>query len=572
MHAGSFMKPLLFTFIPFVAAISGAFYLMQGLLASQLQHEYWTFLMVMIGALILMIAWHVSSVKRLVAQKTEALTDSEHQLQSIIKNMGDGMIALNERGLIQIFNPACEKMFGYRSEEVLGHNISILMPEPHRSSHDNYLSGYRKRGTSNVVGVVREFEAMHKDGSVFPIEIAITEMTLKNGILYTATIRDISTRKKQESMRRLMEEELRISQERLELGWRGAGDGMWDWDVASNVVVFSDRMKDMMGFAPDELRHHFDEWANRLHPEDKDRTLASLSAQINGEAPYDVEYRLQVKSGEWRWFRARGQAIWDNEGNPTRMAGSLIDIADRKFADSVREGLIQELTTANEQLEQFAYVASHDLREPLRTVVSFNDLLAREYGDEMNEEAKQYMSISRQAAKKMEAMVSDLLEYGRLGHDAERFTEVDCNKKLQHAIEALDESIHATHAVIHSGTLPHVIANPLRFSRLLQNLIGNAIKYQRPGNPPIITISAEHKNDLWQFAVADNGIGIPKKYLESIFAPFKRLHSDHEYSGTGIGLAICKKIVEGFGGTLWVESNVGDGSIFYFTVPTRAQM
>lgn len=245
------------------------------------------------------------------------------------------------------------------------------------------------------------------------------------------------------------------------------------------------------------------------------------------------------------------------------------ETTDTQFAASVRDRLVKQLVSVNEQLEQFAYVASHDLREPLRVIVCFTDLLMKEYGDKLDDTGRRYMEINRQAAKKMEAMVADLLEYGRLGQNAERLVETDCNSILQQAKDALGESIRSTRADISSGPLPTIRANTLPLLRLFQNLIGNALKYQRPIRPPVIRVTAEDKLDRWQFAIADNGIGIEADYLEAIFEPFKRLHSDDQYGGTGIGLAICKRIVESFGGTIWAESKPEEGSIFYFTLPKR---
>jgi light-regulated signal transduction histidine kinase (bacteriophytochrome) len=209
------------------------------------------------------------------------------------------------------------------------------------------------------------------------------------------------------------------------------------------------------------------------------------------------------------------------------------------------------------------------LREPIRTLVSFTALLEETLGKSITAEAKEYMAITRNAAHKMESMIADLLEYSRLTHEAERLTEIDCNLKLEHALEMLHEAIDSTGATIEAMPLPHVYANAPRFIRLLQNLIGNGLKYQLSGNKPVIRINAEDKGDNWLFMVADNGIGIAPEFAEHIFLPFKRLHNQSEYVGSGIGLAICKRIVENFGGRIYVESEPGKGSRFFFTVPKR---
>jgi len=239
--------------------------------------------------------------------------------------------------------------------------------------------------------------------------------------------------------------------------------------------------------------------------------------------------------------------------------------------ESQREELIKKLLNSNEELERFAYVISHDLREPVRMIVGFIDLLTKEYADRIDGAGKEYMFISKQASKKMEAMIIDLLEYANFEQQSDRLKEVNCNHELKYVLEVLRENIQSTHATIHLEPLPKIMANPVRFVRLMQNLIGNALKYQTLENSPIIHVAAEDKGKHWQFAVTDNGIGIKTEYLESIFLPFKRLHRENEYGGTGIGLAICKKIVESFGGNIWVKSTFGQGSTFFFTVPKSQQ-
>ncbi len=246
-------------------------------------------------------------------------------------------------------------------------------------------------------------------------------------------------------------------------------------------------------------------------------------------------------------------------------------IREKQFAESSRDNLVKQLISVNEQLEQFAYVASHDLREPLRIIVCFTELLAKEYGDKIDETGRNYMEINRQAAKKMELMVANLLEYGRLGQGVDRLTKTDCNEALKQALEALRESIKSSKAEIQHAPLPTIMADPIHMARLFQNLIGNALKYQRPGKPPVIRVAVSEKEVQWQFSVIDNGIGIEKVYLDSIFAPFKRLHTDDQYAGTGIGLAICKRIVEEFGGSIWAESKPDQGSTFFFTLPKREE-
>ncbi|MBV8939858.1 MAG: GHKL domain-containing protein, partial [Alphaproteobacteria bacterium] len=198
---------------------------------------------------------------------------------------------------------------------------------------------------------------------------------------------------------------------------------------------------------------------------------------------------------------------------------------------------------------------------------NFTDLLAKRYKDKLDERAAEYVRIIVDSARRMQEMIADLLEYARSGQEAERFTRVDTALELQHVTQNLGETIAKSGGRITHGPLPEINGNPVRFMRLLQNLVGNALKYQREGVRPEIHISAEDKKDHWLFSVRDNGIGIRKEYLEKIFVPFKRLHTKQQFQGTGIGLAICRKIVESHGGRIWAESEPGAGSAFYFTIP-----
>lgn len=359
---------------------------------------------------------------------------------------------------------------------------------------------------------------------------------------------------------------IQLNKERLQLVIDGTIDGIWDWpDARRDEIYWSPRWKALLGYKDDELVASKELFMKLLHPDDVEPLRLAIKACLEKDALFDIEYRLKKKSGEYGWFHGKG--VVTHNADITRLTGSITDITERKFSETIRDRLIKQLSDTNEQLEQFAYVASHDLREPLRIVVSFSDLLQKEYGKLMNEEGAGYLDIIRQASMKMEAMVADLLDYGRLEQESERYIEINCNDQLEQVIESLADPIQATNATIHSSELPKIMASPWRFSRLLQNLLSNAMKYQPSGNRPIIHVSADDCGDHWRFAVSDNGLGIKPDYHEMIFAPFKRLHRDQEFAGTGIGLAICRKIVNGLGGTLWVESTYGEGSTFYFTVP-----
>ena len=225
-----------------------------------------------------------------------------------------------------------------------------------------------------------------------------------------------------------------------------------------------------------------------------------------------------------------------------------------------------ELTRSNRDLEQFAYVASHDLQEPLRMVSSYTQLLARRYQGQLGKDADEFIEFAVDGAKRMQGLINDLLQYSRVGSQGGKFTRIDSAAPLDEALGVLSAAIDETGAVVEKGNLPEIVADEAQMSRLFQNLVGNAIKY-RSGADPRIRISAERLRDCWQFEVADNGIGVAPAFTERIFTIFQRLHSREEYRGSGIGLAISKRIVERRGGEIWMKSKPGAGSSFFFTVP-----
>ena len=298
--------------------------------------------------------------------------------------------------------------------------------------------------------------------------------------------------------------------------------------------------------------------AQRLHPDD--RLLEYWDKSVKAGTAFELEARLRRRDGEFRWFMMRSIPIRDELGRVLRWFGTSTDIHENKI-------LQLELKSANLDLEQFAYSASHDLQEPLRGVKLFSELLSSRYGDRLEGQALEFLGHVRENASRMEILVRDLLSYTQASTAEKSTEETDANAALQTALGNIAVAIAEAGAKIDFEPLPAVCIHPVQLQQIFQNLIGNALKYHRPGVPPIVKIAARRQNENWLFSVSDNGIGIDPAYKERIFGLFKRLHTSDEYSGTGIGLALCQRIVERNHGRIWVESEPGKGSVFCFTLP-----
>lgn len=302
-------------------------------------------------------------------------------------------------------------------------------------------------------------------------------------------------------------------------------------------------------------------WMQFLHPDELDENTNAWRKSIETGESFQSIHRLQRADGEFRWHLSRALPMRDDNGNIHMWIGSATEIHDQKQTE-------EELRHANQDLEQFAYSVSHDLQEPLRGIKIFSELLTR-YQDNLDGMALQFLSNVIQSASRLEALLSDLLTYTQAGRLREGVAEGSAEHALQAALNNLNGTIADSGALISSDPLPSVDISPTHLQQIFQNLVGNAIKYRLPGIAPVVKITARRVKSDWLFAVSDNGIGIEPEYRETIFGLFKRLHSSDEYAGTGMGLAICQRIVERYHGHIWVESANGKGSTFFFTIPIR---
>jgi PAS domain S-box-containing protein len=292
--------------------------------------------------------------------------------------------------------------------------------------------------------------------------------------------------------------------------------------------------------------------------------LENLLKENTEVRDFEVQHSFQDIGQKTMLVNAR--QLFHPDRNINMILVAINDITERKQAEESMEQYARELTRSNEELEQFAYVASHDLQEPLRMVTSYLQLLERRYKYRLDPDADKFIDYAVDGAARMKTLITDLLAFSRVGSSNNGFTRTDANAVLARVLTNLRPLIEETRAEIISDELPMLMADGGQLVQVFQNLLHNGIKF-RGEREPIVTIRCEQKDGNWVFSVKDNGIGIEPQYLDRVFLLFRRLHGLREYPGTGIGLAICRKIIERHGGRIWVESTPGEGSTFYFTIP-----
>ena len=362
----------------------------------------------------------------------QSLHESELRFRAVAETANEGIVSVDQGGIIRYWNPGAARMFGLSVEDAVGQPVTVIMPEPLRGRHDAGLRRYLTTREAHLVGKTSELVGLRKDGAEFPLELSLSSRQTAQGLFFFGILRDITERK-------------------------------------------------------------------------------------------SAELALTLKA--------------------------------------------DELARSNQELEQFAYVASHDLQEPLRMVSNYTQLLARRYKDKLDADANEFIDFAVEGAQRMQALINDLLRLARVGTSTREFTPVPADRIARDAVANLTSTIEESDAEVVIDPLPTLFCDGSQLVQVFQNLIGNALKFRQAGVRPVVNISARRGDHAWIISVHDNGIGIEPRHQERIFQMFQRLHARSEYPGTGIGLALCKKIVERHGGRLSVESEAGKGATFSFTIP-----
>jgi PAS domain S-box-containing protein len=505
--------------------------------------------------------------------------------RSLLESAPDAMVIVDQRGTIVLINSQAEKMFGYRREELVGAPVEVLLPERYRADHVAKREKFTANADVRPMGEGKRFLGRRKDGREFPVEISLSPLRTEAGLLVMSAIRDLSQRERLLGELRKAEVRYRTLVEEIPAvtfmaSLEEAGDHLRELYVSPQIEA-------LLGFSQKEWLEDPVLWHRQLHPEDRDRWNVEFAPTIARGEPFSSVYRFVARDGRVVWVRGEAKVIKDDAGRPLYLQGIAFDITAIKEAEEALrranedlERRVQERTEAlarsmaelqekTAELEKFAYVASHDLQKPLRSLASFPGLLAKNYGGKFGGKADEWINRTINGAKRMQQLIVRLEAYSRVVPRDRVFQPTDCSACAREACSNLQADLAESGGQVLVGELPMVQGNYHQLMLLFQNLIGNALKFRDPGRSVRVEVGSRRDQDHWRLWVRDNGIGIEKEHFTKIFelGTDSRLHPESKYPGYGYGLHICEKIVTGHGGRIWAESELGQGSIFFFTLP-----
>lgn len=475
---------------------------------------------------------------------------ANERFRLVVEATPNAIVMVDDQRRIARVNRSGEALFGYPGEELIGQPVEILVPPRYHAHHAGHVAAFLAGPSARPMGAGRDLFGRRRDGTEVPIEIGLNPIETEDGRFTLAFIVDISERKRatatQERLAAIVEysEDAIISKtpDGLIASWNRGAEQLFGYTAEEAIG------QSVLLIVPERLASEELDLIERVRRDKRYASFEAVRRRKDG-TELDVAVRLSPV------MNAAGEVI--AESSITR------DITELKRRD-------QELRRSNAELEQFAYVASHDLQEPLRMVANYTELLAQRYQGQLDEKADKYIHYAVDGARRMQRLVADLLAFSRVGSQGQPMQPTDSAAVLHAVVELLQRVIRSSGATVDVGDLPVVQADAGQLQQLFQNLVSNAIKF-RSEKAPHIVVRAVASGAHWTFSVADNGIGLEMQYAERIFQMFQRLHELGKYEGSGIGLAIAKRIVERHGGRIWVESAPGAGTTFFFTLPAAVK-
>jgi PAS domain S-box-containing protein len=509
----------------------------------------------------------------------EAIQASEAALRQIMDNVLDAIITICEEGIISSFNPAAEKIFGFKAKEVIGKNVKILMPQPFKREHDGYLTRYKKTKTPHIIGSGREVEGQRKDGSTFSMELAVSEHSMDDMGVFTGVIRDITKRK-------IAEDALRESEERYALAIKGANEGIWDWDIKSNYLFVSERLEEIAGIGLfKKLKSNNnavteDFIFSHMHPDDRATYRDNLRRHLKGELPlFNCEFRVTRLDKKIRWIRNRGQALFDSSGRAYRMTGSMDDITERKLAEEGHIKAKNMAEIASRTKTEFLANVSHELRTPLNAIIGFSDLMKTEiFGPIGHSKYIDYANTISDSGQHLLAIINDILDVSRV-----EVGELEFNPEKVTLLPVFETSMRLVQERANLGgvllrrniqkNLPAVNGDPRRLKQVMLNLLSNAVKFTPKGGS--VTLKAyQTKTGTLVISVTDTGIGMKASDIPRVMTPFVQVDSrlSRKYEGTGLGLPLSEALVNQHGASMKIKSKPGKGTTVSLSFPANTLM
>ena len=484
----------------------------------------------------------------------EKLKESEQKFNNIFYSNPGGMILADAESRCIDINQSFIQLSGYNRDELIGHTFAKL----------NLFNSEKRfqilKETEEKGSTQSEIELQTKSGEKRIVIVNSQTIEINNEQNYISFIYDITERKQ-------FEIALKKSERSLDEAQHIAHIGSWEWNIPTGIITWSNELYSIYGLDNNNFTPTLSSFGDYVHPDDQEY-VNKISEQIITEGKsVNFDFRIILDDGSIRILNTLAEiSEFDKNGNPVMVVGINQDITERKEIELELNENIENLARSNKELQQFAYITSHDLREPLRMITSFLQLLERRYNYQLDQDAKEFIGYAVDGAKRLDNMINDLLLYSKITRKEIKHSPLNIEKVLDKALVNLKVSIDETHTIITYDHLPEIIGDEDLMIQLFQNLIQNSIKY-RSQETPKICISARQEKNRILFKIKDNGIGISKDHLERIFTIFQRLHTNEQYEGTGIGLAIAQKIVQQHGGKIWAESELGKGTAFYFTIP-----
>ncbi|MEQ9115716.1 MAG: PAS domain-containing protein [Rickettsiales bacterium] len=497
------------------------------------------------------------------ANENEDLTNTLKLFRFLVESAPNPLVIVDEKDcILYANNSAHEKLHSFDKIELpLGDSIEFLT---FKFSNINWQSIKNKVRSAQSARFECDFNDKQR-GVSFALEVTVYKVVYKQRNCYCLILSDVSKRKQ-------FEAEIQHNKDRFRMAAMASMDGIWEWRVDQELEYWSPRYYHLLGYNVGEIEPSFKNFINSVHPEDVQKVRSSINDHLKKKRPYRIEARIKVKNGEYHWFINQGYAEWDQENKPVRIVGILRSIHSRKIREQQVEAANKKLENMNRELEEFAYIASHDLKQPLQSIMHYSSFLIEDCAEKANADEMKMLQRIQEQSKYMEEMIKGLLAYAETSNK-KKFAMVDIQKVIKDVSNSMEWIFKRDNVELKVGDdLPKMKCNEIMMTELIRNLISNGIKYNKSSKKKI-AISYKSDSENHCISVKDNGIGIDPKHYKKVFMLFQRLHRREEYKGgTGFGLTLVKKIVKMHNGSIELKSSLGKGSEFKIYIPKNFEI